>query len=253
MSGLWQAIQRGYLRIIEPFAAWLVRRRVGPNTITTIGTLCYVVGGAIYASGHIMTAGWWLGLTAVFDVLDGKVARATGRTTVFGAFYDSTLDRVADGAVLGGLAIFFARNSTLGGVPHWAGTPMVALTLFGIVGTFLTSYTRARAEALGIDAKVGMMQRPERVTLLSAPQALFGLALDGWVLMAIVALLTVTAWITAVQRILFVRAVTAEIDAASVRAADAAHAAASHDDPPSGGPPSAAAPRQPGVGAELPT
>src|SRR5690349_18436961 len=129
---------------------------------------------------------------------------------------------------------------------------MVVVTLLGIVGTFLTSYTRARAESLGIDAKVGMMQRPERVTLLSAPQAFFGLALDGWVLMLIVALLSVTAWITAVQRILYVRAVTAEIDAASVRAADAAHAAA-HDDHTSGGPPSSAAPRQPGVGAELPT
>ncbi len=145
-------------------------------------------------------------------MLDGKVARASGRTTVFGAFYDSTLDRVADGAVLGGLAIFFARNDVLHGVPHWAGTPMVALTILGIIGTFLTSYTRARAEALGIDAKVGLMQRPERVMLLSAPQAFFGLALDGYVLMLIVALLSVTAWITAVQRILYVHRVTQPID-----------------------------------------
>ncbi|MBV9879873.1 MAG: CDP-alcohol phosphatidyltransferase family protein [Gemmatirosa sp.] len=193
-------------------AEWLVRAGIGPNTITTVGTLTYIVGGGLYASGHIRTAGWWLGLTAVFDVLDGKVARATGRTTVFGAFYDSTLDRVADGAVLGGLAIFFARNDVLHGVPHWAGTPMVALTLLGIIGTFLTSYTRARAESLGIDAKVGMMQRPERVTLLSAPQAFFGLVLGGWVLMLIVALLSVTAWITAVQRIVFVYRVTLPID-----------------------------------------
>jgi CDP-diacylglycerol---glycerol-3-phosphate 3-phosphatidyltransferase len=212
MQRLWLAIQRGYLRIIEPFAAWLVRAGVGPNTITTVGTLTYIVGGALYADGHIRTAGWWLGLTAMFDVLDGKVARASGRSTVFGAFYDSTLDRVADGAVLGGLAIFFARNSTLRGVPHWAGTPMVAMTILGIIGTFLTSYTRARAESLGIDAKVGMMQRPERVTLLSAPQAFFGLVLGGWVLMIIVALLTVTAWITAVQRIVYVHRVTQPID-----------------------------------------
>jgi CDP-diacylglycerol--glycerol-3-phosphate 3-phosphatidyltransferase len=212
MQRLWLAIQRGYLRIIEPFAAWLVQAGVGPNTITTVGTLTYIVGGALYAAGHISIAGWWLSLTAMFDVLDGKVARASGRTTVFGAFYDSTLDRVADGAVLGGLLIFFARNDVLHGVPHWAGTPMVTLTLVGIIGTFLTSYTRARAEALGIDAKVGMMQRPERVTLLSAPQALFGLALGGWVLMLIVAVLTVTAWITAVQRIAYVHHVTQPID-----------------------------------------
>jgi CDP-diacylglycerol--glycerol-3-phosphate 3-phosphatidyltransferase len=212
MQRFWLWIQAGYLRIIDPLAVWLVRHKVGPNTITTVGTLTYVIGGAIYATGHIRTAGWFLGLTACFDVLDGKVARASGRTTVFGAFYDSTLDRIADGAVLGGLAIFFARNSTLHGVPPLAGTPMVVITLLGIVGTFLTSYTRARAEALHIDAKVGLMQRPERVTLLSAPQAFFGLALDGWVLMFIVTLLAVTAWITAVQRILYVHRVTQPID-----------------------------------------
>ena len=81
---------------------------------------------------------------------------------------------------------------------------MVGVTLLGIVGTFLTSYTRARAESLGIDAKVGIMQRPERVTLLSAPQAFFGLVFNGWVLIAIVLLLSVTAWITAIQRIVYV-------------------------------------------------
>ena len=215
MNQTWEWIKTVYLRVIDPLAVWLVRHRVGPNTITTIGTLTYLVGGAIYASGHIRTAGWWVGLTAVFDVLDGKVARASGRSTVFGAFYDSTLDRVADGAVLGGLLVFFARNSTLREIPHWAGTPMVTVTLLGIIGTFLTSYTRARAESLGIDAKVGLMQRPERVILLSAPQAFFGLALDGYVLMGIVALLTVTAWVTAVQRVAYVHRVTRAIDRAA--------------------------------------
>lgn len=225
MQSLWNRIQAGYLRVIQPIADWLVARRVNPNTITSIGTLCTIVSGAIFASGHIRAAGWFFGLTALFDVLDGTVARRTGRTTTFGAFYDSTLDRVADGAVLGGLAIFFARNSTLHGVPVWAGTPMVAMTIMGIIGTFLTSYTRARAESLGLDAKVGIMQRPERVTLLSAPQAFFGLAMDGWVLMFIVTLLTVTAWITACQRIAYVYKVTSRADAAE-RAARAAGAVA---------------------------
>jgi CDP-diacylglycerol--glycerol-3-phosphate 3-phosphatidyltransferase len=208
MTAFWEWIKRGYLRLIQPVADFLVRRRENPNTITTIGTLCAMTAGGIYASGHIRIAGWVLGLTAIFDVLDGTVARRTGRSTVFGAFYDSTLDRVADGALLGGLAIFFARNNVLHGVPSEAGTPMVAVTILGIIGTFLTSYTRARAEALGIDAKVGLMQRPERVVLLSAPQAFFGLALGGWVLILIVVLLSVTAWITAVQRIMFVHHVT---------------------------------------------
>jgi CDP-diacylglycerol--glycerol-3-phosphate 3-phosphatidyltransferase len=88
---------------------------------------------------------------------------------------------------------------------------MVGVTLLGIIGTFLTSYTRARAESLGIDAKVGIMQRPERVTLLSAPQAFFGLVFNGWVLIAIVLLLSVTAWITAIQRIAFVYHATKDL------------------------------------------
>jgi len=81
---------------------------------------------------------------------------------------------------------------------------MVVVCLAGIIGAFLTSYTRARAEALGIDAKVGMLQRPERVVLLSAPQGIFGLALNGWVLGIIIVILTVTAWITVFQRVAYV-------------------------------------------------
>jgi len=171
----------------------------------------------IYATGHISIAGWVLGLTALFDVLDGTVARRTGRSPVFGAFYDSTLDRVADGAVLGGLTVFFARNDVHQSVPGWTATPMVGVLLMGIIGTFLTSYTRARAESLGIDAKVGILQRPERVTLLSAPQAFFGLALNGWVLIAICILLSLTAWITAIQRIAFVYGVTRDMPDENLR------------------------------------
>jgi CDP-diacylglycerol--glycerol-3-phosphate 3-phosphatidyltransferase len=208
MVKLWEAVQRGYLRVIAPVADWMVKRRINPNTITTVGTVCSMSAGVIYATGHISIAGWVLGLTALFDVLDGTVARRTGRSTVFGAFYDSTLDRVADGAVLGGLAVFFARNDVHHSVPGWTSTPMVGVLLMGIIGTFLTSYTRARAESLGIDAKVGILQRPERVTLLSAPQAFFGLALNGWVLITICILLSVTAWITAIQRIAYVYDVT---------------------------------------------
>lgn len=216
MSALWAAIQRGYLRLIEPVADWMVARRVSPNTITTVGSAWAVCAGVIYATGHIRTAGWVFGLTALFDVLDGTVARRTGRATTFGAFYDSTLDRVADAAILGGLLVFYASDTP------YHNLAMVVVSLVGIVGAFLTSYTRARAEALGLDAKVGWLQRPERVVLLSAPQAFFGLALDGLVLMAIVTLLAVTSVITAVQRILYVHRVTAAADAAAARAESAA-------------------------------
>jgi CDP-diacylglycerol---glycerol-3-phosphate 3-phosphatidyltransferase len=195
MRRLWNAIKDGYVRLLEPLAAWLVRRRVSPNVITTIGTICSIIGGGIYASGHIRTGGWFLSITALFDVLDGTVARRTGRSTAFGAFYDSTLDRVADGAVLAGLTVFYATS-----IPHGS-VPMVIVCLVGMLGGFLVSYTRARAEALGVNAKVGVMQRPERVVLLSVPQAFFGLALGGWVLDAIIVSLTVTSWATAIQRV----------------------------------------------------
>jgi CDP-diacylglycerol---glycerol-3-phosphate 3-phosphatidyltransferase len=188
-------LKAGYLRLIEPVAEELVRYNVHPNTITTVGTLCTIAGGVLYGLGHLRLGGWLLGVTALFDVLDGMVARRTGRTSVFGAFYDSTLDRVADGFVLGGLAVFFATR------PEWWGVPMVGMCVLALVGSFVTSYTRARAEGLGIDARVGILQRPERVVLLSAPQAFFGLAFHGLVLIAIIVLLTVTAWITAAQRV----------------------------------------------------
>ena len=199
------------MRAIDPVVGFLSKHHVSPNTITTVGTILTVVAGIVYGSGHIMIAGWLMASTAFFDVLDGEVARRSGRSTVFGAFYDSTLDRVADGALMGGLTVFYATNSI-----H-QNTYMVVVCLACIVGTFLISYTRARAEALGIDAKVGLMQRPERIILLSAPQALFGLFWNGWVLMAIIVLLTVTAWITAIQRIAFVYRATLERDSKPIR------------------------------------
>lgn len=204
-------VKKGALRAIEPAISLLARNRVSPNAITTVGTLITIAAGAVYASGHIMTAGWIMAVTAFFDVVDGEVARRTGRCTVFGAFYDSTLDRVADGALMAGLTVFYATNS----VHH--NRYMMAVCLLGIIGTFLVSYTRARAESLGIDAKVGVMQRPERIVLLSAPQALFGLFWNGWVLIGIVVLLTVTAWITAVQRIAFVYRATKHIESTPIR------------------------------------
>ena len=191
-------LKNGYLRLMDPIADWLVRRGVHPNSITIAGTIFMVAGGVLYGTGHIMTGGWLLSITALTDVLDGTVARRSNKSSVFGAFLDSTLDRMADGAVLGGLTVFYALN------PVHHSVPMVVVCLAGIVGSFMTSYTRARAEALGMDAKVGMLQRPERVVLLCAPQALFGLTLNGWVLTIIIIILTITSWITVVQRIIYV-------------------------------------------------
>jgi CDP-diacylglycerol---glycerol-3-phosphate 3-phosphatidyltransferase len=204
-------VKNGYLRLIDPVANWLVRRGVHPNTITIFGTLCTVTGGVIYGTGHIRTGGWFLGITALFDVLDGTVARRSGKSSTFGAFLDSTLDRLADGFLLGGLAVFYATSRLHGSVP------LLITALLGMIGAFMTSYTRARAESLGIDAKVGLLQRPERIVLLSAPQALFGLVFNGWVLAIITVILTVTAWITVVQRVAFVHTATTRADEAEAR------------------------------------
>ena len=204
-------MKNGYLRLIDPVADWLVKRDVHPNTITIVGTVCTVVGGIIYGTGHIRTGGFFLGITALFDVLDGTVARRSNKSSMFGAFLDSTLDRLADGFVLGGLAVFYATSAVHGSVP------LMITALLGLVGAFLTSYTRARAESLGLDAKVGLLQRPERVVLLSAPQALFGLVLGGWVLAIIIVILTVTAWITVVQRVVYVYTATTRADEAEAR------------------------------------
>jgi CDP-diacylglycerol--glycerol-3-phosphate 3-phosphatidyltransferase len=204
-------IKNGYLRLVDPVANWMVRRGVHPNTITVFGTLCTVTGGVIYATGHIRTGGWFLGLTALFDVMDGTVARRSNLSSTFGAFLDSTLDRVADGFVLGGLAVFYATSQVHRSVP------MLIVALLGLVGAFMTSYTRARAEALGLDAKVGLLQRPERVVLLSAPQAFFGLVFHGWVLAIIITVLTITAWITVVQRVVYVYSATTRAEKAAAR------------------------------------
>lgn len=201
-----------YLRLIDPVADGLVRLGVHPNTITAFGTACTIAAAVIFGMGHIRTAGVFLGLTALFDVLDGTVARRSGKESTFGAFFDSTLDRLADGAIFVGLATFYALDP----VHHSAW--MMLLCMSGLVGALMTSYARARAEALGIDAKVGMVQRAERVVLLSVPQAFFGLALNGWVLKAVVGIITVGAWITVIQRVMFVyRQTSNRVDAEPLR------------------------------------
>lgn len=223
MRSLWDSIIAGYLRVVEPFIGFLVRLRISPNTLTSLGTLCACTAGIAFATGHIRAGGWILSVTAVFDLADGMVARRTNRSTAFGAFYDSTLDRIADGFLLGGLTYFFASDS-------WhRSLPMVAVGLLGLTANFAVSYTRARAETLGVAMKgVGMLERPERITLLAAPQALFGLALDGMVLRLVLSVLSATAIVTVVQRIAHVhRAVRAQ-DAGARAAAEGAAAAPSH-------------------------
>ena len=194
----WHWIVRAYLRLIDPLVDAGVRLGVSPNALTLIGTAVAIGVGGLFAAGRMHLAGWTLGLLAFFDVIDGAVARRAGRTTPFGGFLDSTMDRVADGALLGGIVAFYAMH------PHPAdrGPLMLGVALLALVAIQLTSYTRAKADLLGVDlAGVGWFERPERITLLAAPQAFFGLRWEWAVFDLVVAVLALAAVVTVGQRL----------------------------------------------------
>ena len=178
--------------------ARLGRTRVTPNMLSATGlALCIAGSVAVYFEYRA----WWLFLvgSALFvvgslvDILDGALARSQGLGTPFGAFLDSTLDRVGEGFMLGAIALVLMRDGN-----EWG----VAFAFAAVMGSFLVSYTRARAEALGLRGDVGLSSRAERVVIISVGLAFASLGSLPYV----VAVLTATAWITVVQRVLAVRA-----------------------------------------------
>jgi len=200
MNVIPQIVKDGFVRLVAPIARAFIRAGVKPNVVTTIGTLIVVGAGVAFGFGAIRLGGLLLLLSGVFDVLDGQVARQGGMMTTFGAFYDSTLDRVGESAVFAGLAIYFER----GGVPAAQQTLAVGIALAALAMSMLVSYARARAEGLGLECKVGIAPRAERIVLLGAPALLFGPGRNGVLLFWIVAILAVAATITVVQRVLYV-------------------------------------------------
>ena len=188
----------GARRLASRSITGLTRTRVTPNALTTAGvTLCGLASVLVYFEYRNELLFFWLGAVvfvagSVLDILDGALARAGGKTTPFGAFIDSTTDRISEALMLGAIALVFTRDgSELG----------VALTVAAIAGSFLVSYTRARAEALGLRGDVGIGSRAERVVVITA-----GLVLAPWVPLELpLALLAATAWITVLQRVLHVR------------------------------------------------
>ena len=176
----------------------LARTRVTPNALTTSGvSLCLAASVLVFFENRNELLFYGLGafvfvLGSVLDILDGALARAGGKTTPFGSFLDSTTDRVGEGAMLAAIALIFARHGN---------TVALGATVAAIAGSFLVSYTRAKAEALGLRGDVGLGSRAERVVVITA-----GLVLAPWgVLQWAIYLLTATAWLTVVQRILHVR------------------------------------------------
>lgn len=197
------AAQEGYKATTRPVTEWLIRAGVRPNTITTVGALVVIASAVAFGVGAMRLGAGLLLLSGVIDTLDGDVARATGQTTKFGAFYDSTLDRVGDGASFIGIAAFLL---TAPGIRY----PVIGavICMVAVLSSLLVSYARARAEGLGLDCKVGLVQRAERILLIGLPTLFVGAGPGGLVLTAIVALLALGSVITVVQRFMYVYQIT---------------------------------------------
>jgi CDP-diacylglycerol--glycerol-3-phosphate 3-phosphatidyltransferase len=192
--------------LLDPLALLLIRWHVRPNLITTVGTLVVVGSATAFGLGAARWGGWLLLVAGLFDMVDGRVARQGGTTTTFGAFYDSTLDRVGEAFLFGGIALYFLG----GGGPAARVTPAVAATLVALAGSLLVSYTRARAEGLGLSVKVGIAQRAERVLVLGVPTAAFGAGNRGALLFWIVVVLALATALTVVERVLYVARVAGD-------------------------------------------
>jgi CDP-diacylglycerol--glycerol-3-phosphate 3-phosphatidyltransferase len=200
MNVIPQAVKDGFVRLTDPVVQALIRGGVKPNTISTVGALVVVGSAVAYGTGAIRLGGALLLASGLFDILDGQVARLGGLSTTFGAFYDSSLDRVGEAALFGGIALHFMRGGLLPGEVVWG----VMLAIAALSASLLVSYTRARAEGLGLDCRVGIAARAERIVVLGAPTLLFGAGRDGRLLLWIVAVLALATTITVIQRIVHV-------------------------------------------------
>jgi CDP-diacylglycerol---glycerol-3-phosphate 3-phosphatidyltransferase len=176
----------------------LARTRVTPNALTVSGvSLCLAAAVLVPFENRDKLLFYWLGagifvLGSILDILDGALARVGGKSSVFGAFLDSTTDRVGEGAMLAAIGLVFARNGN---------DTAVVFTVVAVAGSFLVPYVRAKAEALGLRGDVGLGSRAERVIVITA-----GLVLAPWGLLPwAIYLLAATSWLTVVQRVLHVR------------------------------------------------
>lgn len=196
-----------FLRIISPLVSLLARLGVHPNIISISGLALSLAAGIIYSTGSFFWAAWVLVAAGTCDVLDGMLARQTEKESLFGAFFDSTFDRYGETAVFLGLAWYFSGGTVLFSSRVVCQSPVTVLfIILAASGSFMVSYTRARAEGLGVECKVGWMQRPERVTLLIIGSLLGSIPGVGTILMSLTLfLLALLSNITAIQRILHVR------------------------------------------------
>jgi CDP-diacylglycerol--glycerol-3-phosphate 3-phosphatidyltransferase len=189
--------------LLSPLVAVLELLGVTPIGVTLFGLALSFFGGWLVSAGWLAWGGVVLILTGLCDTLDGSLARSTGKVSRFGAFFDSVADRISEMAYFAGLVYYYSDGSTTGGL-------IIFFTLAALTGSFLTSYTRARAEGLDMECTVGLLERPERIVLLVT-----GLLLGRTVLNVVIIVLAVLSIYTFIQRILHVRNLTLEGESAS--------------------------------------
>ena len=187
-----------FTALFSPLARWLLKVGVSPDAITIVGTVGVVIGALVfYPLGQL----WWgtIFITAFIfsDVIDGIMARMQDRGGAWGNFLDSTLDRVADGALFAGLAIWFFTGG--------ADTAIAIAAVVCLVLGMVVSYVRAKAESLGFQANVGIAERAERLVSVLVVTGFTGLGLPSIVLFVTLVLLAIASLITVVQRVLTVR------------------------------------------------
>lgn len=194
-----------WTNVWAPLGNLLLRLGVSPNAVTLVGTLGVCAGALVCFPQGWLLAGVLVITAFVFsDMIDGYMARTSGQTSPFGAFLDSTLDRVGDAAIFGGITLYYVGPGDSG----WK----AALALYCLATGSVTSYARARAESLGMQAKVGIAERSDRLVSILAMTGLADLLRhlgvgDGvmWLIPITLGVLAVASTITVVQRILVVR------------------------------------------------
>lgn len=204
-------VQQRARQIAELVVRPLAKLRVTPNMLTFIGLLLNMATAAIIGLGYLQIGGLMVLFSGLFDLLDGAMARVTSKKSTFGAFLDSTLDRYSEGIVLLGFVIYSIRQQQF--VPNTQNFWIMLLAYLCMLGSLMISYTRARAEGLGLECKIGLLARPERVLLLT-----LGLLLQ--LLLPMLAIMALLVNFTAVQRIIHVWRIAHGMQEGSLPTAD---------------------------------
>lgn len=183
--------------VTQPIAKGIAALGITANMLTITGLLFGIGAGVCIALGRLKLAGALILIGGTFDLMDGAVARVSKVTNPFGALLDSVVDRYSEGVIFVGLAIYFCIE---GGPKMITG---LALTCLGLISAFLVSYVRARAEGLKVECKVGLMQRPERLVLISLGVIFRDLSVNFNLLIIALWALVILSHITVLQRVAF--------------------------------------------------